>query len=203
MIAKLKGFVSEYHPPYMILDVHDVGYEVYIPEGICSEEVDLDKEVELYIRQIFREDSVTLYGFLNRKSKDLFDKLIEVKGCGPKLGMAIIGELGDNLTIHAITTQDTKKLKEVSGVGVRLAERIILELKGKLDELFGKQLIESYAPRKAVVEMNNYLIDALLSLGYKKGEAEKAAQLLKDNIENVNELTIQQQIKLALKEMRK
>ncbi len=205
MIAKLKGNVIEYAPPSLVVDVMGIGYDVHLPFGLCppSQKIDVGSSVDLFIRQIIREDSMTLYGFFSRKSRDLFDKLTEVKGCGPKLSQAILAELGDDSTVSAIIQQDAKLLKKVTGVGSRLAERIILELKGRLEDIYIISSSEHVASEMISRELSSDLIDALLSLGYRKSDCEKAIDILLKDQNDFAKLTLQDQIKKTLGVLRK
>ncbi len=173
MIGRLRGHLVEIEGNTALVDVSGVGYEVMLPELVLMRLPAPGEAVELRIRQIFREDGVSLYGFLEPFQRRVFDLLIEVKGCGPKIGLALIGQLGEEAVASAILAQDARTLARATGVGPRLAERIILELKDKMAGEAFQRKVEASLPTKAPVE--DELVDALLALGYRRAEAETAA----------------------------
>ena len=129
MIARLRGEVLEAGSGRLVVDVHGVGYEVQVPDTVLLAVGPIGSSVDLFVRQIVREDDVSLYGFLNADQRRLFDLLREVKGCGSRTSLSIISNLGEETTMAAIAGQDMKLLSRAPGVGPRLAERIIVELK--------------------------------------------------------------------------
>jgi Holliday junction DNA helicase RuvA len=131
------------------------------------------EEVTLLIRQIVREDTLSLYGFLTTFQRRLFDLLLGVNGCGPKAATALLGQLGEDSVATAIVTQDAKVLMRATGVGAKLAERMILELKDKMPQEALLRKVES-ATRGPVKSLDE-VVDALLALGYRRAEAEVAA----------------------------
>src|SRR5437016_3561409 len=132
MIGRLCGVLLEASGGMVLVDCGGVGYEVLVPESVMLQMPCVGERVELRIRQVFREDDVSLYGFLEPFQRRLFDLLLTVKGCGPKIGLSLIGQLGEDAVCGAILTQDARALSRATGVGARLAERIILELKEKM-----------------------------------------------------------------------
>lgn len=177
-----------------VVNAGGVGYEVLLPEAVVVQLPAIGEEVTLLIRQIFREDGVSLYGFLLPFQRRIFDLLLDVKGCGPKVGLALIGQVGEDAVANAILAQEAKILIRATGVGARLAERIILELKDKIqEESFLRKIAAANAPKTAPPPVSE-LVDALLSLGYRRGEAEAAAHEVRGQGDDV-----QEQIKLALR----
>jgi len=197
MIGRLRGQIIEVGGSTVLIDVHGVGYEVMVPELVLMRLPAPGEVAELRIRQIFREDGVTLYGFLEPFQRRIFDLLIEVKGCGPKIGLALIGQLGEQAVASAILAQDSRSLARATGVGPRLAERIILELKDKMAAEAFQNRVEASLPN-AVVPITDELVDALLALGYRRAEAETAAEEARAQAEGVEE-----QIKFALRSLRR
>lgn len=199
MISRLRGELLEHHGSTIVVDVHGVGYEVQIPESAWTSLPDLGERVDLFVRQVFREDDVSLYGFVDAGERRLFDLLTEVKGCGPKIGLSLLGQVGAAAVAEAILRQDSKTLSLASGVGPRLAERIILELKDKVQqEAFMQKVEAATTSRKAVVHVADDLVDALLALGYRRQEAENAAALARDESDSVEE-----QLKTALRSLQR
>jgi len=178
----------------VVVDAGGVGYEVQVPDAVIVRLPKIGDEVNLLIRQIFREDGVSLYGFLLPFQRRLFDLLLSVKGCGPKVGLALIGQVGEETVANAILAQDPKILTRATGVGARLGERIILELKDKIQEEAFLRKIESATPVRKQTPPGDELVEALLSLGYRRNEAESAANEAREQ-----EKDVQDQLKLALR----
>ncbi|KAA0238287.1 MAG: Holliday junction branch migration protein RuvA [Armatimonadetes bacterium] len=198
MIGRLRGELAEVEGSTVIVDVAGVGYQVTLPEFVAAMLPPLGDEVVFRIRQVVREDSNTLYGFLDAEQLRLFDLLCEVKGCGPRLAMSLIGQLGEETVAQAILGQDARVLVRASGVGLKLAERILLELKDKVRE-------ESFLRRAGQVQRaaartpeSDTLVDALVALGYRRPDAESVAREVRGQAE-----TVEEQLKLALRQLSK
>jgi Holliday junction DNA helicase RuvA len=191
MIARLNGRVVENDGSTLLVDVHGVGYEVLVPATVAIELPVSEESIILWIRQVFREDDVSLYGFSTLSQRRLFDLLREVKGCGPKIGLAVIGQLGEEVATSALINQDAKTLARASGVGPRLAERMVLELKDKVGrEAFLAKVTTAAKPSSEPDE----LVDALMGLGYRRPEAERAAEDARKQATGLD-----QQLRVALK----
>lgn len=200
MIARLRGELLESGAGRVVVDCGGVGYEALVPEAVLAQLPAVGQAVDLHVRQVFREDSVTLYGFLDSFERRIFDLLTEVKGCGPKTSLAILSDVGAESASRAIAGQDAKLLCRASGVGPRLAERILLELKDKIRE---EELVRmaSRSTGSAVVhrlEVKDELVDALVALGYRRLEAEAAASSARDSADSIED-----QIKEALRSLRR
>lgn len=198
MIGRLRGELAEVEGSTVIVDVAGVGYQVTLPEYVAAMLPPLGDEVVFRIRQVVREDSNTLYGFLDAEQLRLFDLLCEVKGCGPRLAMSLIGQLGEETVAQAILGQDARVLVRASGVGLKLAERILLELKDKVRE-------ESFLRRAGQIQRaaartpeSDTLVDALVALGYRRPDAESVAREVRGQAE-----TVEEQLKLALRQLSK
>ena len=170
MITFLKGFVEELEENKVHLDVQGVGYGVeissqtlvHLKEGI---------EVELLVHHHITDSDQRLFGFYSKDEMQLFEKLITVKGVGPKSGITIVSGLPADHLIQAITTKDAAALSRVPGIGKKTAERIILELKDKLGEV-----TRTSSPTEAAsASVTDEVTSALESLGFKKRQAEDAA----------------------------
>lgn len=199
MIGRLRGELLEIEGNLAVVECGGVGYEVALPEAVLVQLPETGQSVDLLTRQIFREDGVFLYGFLHSFQRRLFDLLLTVKGCGPKVGLALIGQLGEDAVASAILVQDSKVLARASGVGPKLAERIVLELKDKMQEEAVMRKIEAAMPATRVKQAPaDELVEALMALGYSRKEAESAASGARDEADNV-----QEQIKLALRALQR
>ena len=170
MIAHLRGRILEKHPTHLILEAAGVGYEVAISipsfSGLPSE----GAEVSLYIHTHVREDVLALYGFLRREEKQLFERLIGVSGIGPKLAMTVLSGMAPNALVSALRGNDLTALTRIPGVGKKTAERMVLELRDKLE---GLTAAPSPAPAS---RMEEDVISALVNLGYQRSSAEAAAK---------------------------
>ncbi|MCC7229756.1 MAG: Holliday junction branch migration protein RuvA [Fimbriimonadaceae bacterium] len=198
MIGRLRGTFVESEGSLVLVECAGVGYEVQVPDSVLAYMPPAGEEVTLLIRQIFREDGVSLYGFLESFQRRLFDLLMTVKGCGPKVGLSLIGTLGQDAVAGAIQAQDARGLARAPGVGARLAERIILELREKIgEEQFTRRVIAAAVVRTQAAPTDE-LVDALLALGYRRSEAENAALDARENVDGVEE-----QLRHALRVLKK
>jgi holliday junction DNA helicase RuvA len=198
VIGRLRGELIEIDGSMAIVDAGGVGYEVTMPDSLLIRLGMPGDRVDVITRQIFREDGVSLYGFLEPFQRRLFDLLLSVKGCGPKVGLALIGQLGEDIVASAIVGQDARVLARATGVGARLAERIILELKDKMqEETLHRKMFAAAAPKKAPV-ITDELVEALIALGCRRAEAEGAAEVARERADSVEE-----QLKFALNYLRK
>lgn len=193
MISRLHGTLLEAGANIVVIDVCGVGYDVFLAPSFSYALPAVGDACTLFIRQIFREDGTSLYGFLTKDQRHLFDQLLEVKGCGPKLAISVIGELGEMTVVSAIVALDVKALVKAPGVGARLAERIILELKDKV-------LLQSHM--RAAIQVTpppeDELIAALTALGVRRSDADRVASDAR-----LEATSIEAQIPIALRMLKK
>ncbi|MDQ2806648.1 MAG: Holliday junction branch migration protein RuvA [Chloroflexota bacterium] len=167
MIAGLRGKVAGKEVDSVIVDCGGVLYRVYVPGSALSEVGDEGDDVRLYTYLAVREAAMTLYGCTTRRQLDLFETLLNVTGVGPKVALAIIGTMPVDTLEAAISQGDLMLLTRVPGVGKKLAQRLVLELKGKLDlAALGIGPAGSGMPPGPLAEV----ADALGALGYSAGE---------------------------------
>jgi len=201
MIARLRGELLEIAPPHLVVDVQGVGYEVMVPEHVLAMNPTLGMPVDLTIRQVFREDGVTLYGFSDSTERQVFDLMTGVNGCGPKTGLSLLSMVGTDAALSAIVTGDAKVLTRASGVGAKLAERLILELKDKVQELMIRRKVGysgSSAVTKVAPVVSDELIEALMNLGCRRNEADNVAAQAREQSDD-----LQEQIVIALRLLKK
>lgn len=198
MLDFIKGNISEIYEGEIVLDNNDIGYLISISQLDISK-LSLNEELKIYLRLILREDNISLYGFLNKDSRILFDLLNTVSSVGPKLSMTILGALGSSQLRSAILSEDANILTKSPGVGKKTANRIILELKDKISKKsFTEDLDLSILDSSDTIDINNDLaLEALLSLGYNEYEAKIALR----NVDQSQELS--EIIRQALKVMAK
>ncbi len=164
MISYLQGKILQKKSNYIILLVDNIGYQVFISKNLLLQ-LKNNQELSLYIYQKVSDNAIDLYGFLDCEEKDFFELLISVKGVGPRGALSIL-DLGSLIEIkQAIARQDSAYLTQVSGIGKRTAERMVVELKTKIKD-FVKNETSEFSADKA-----EELLNALLSLGYSKEEA--------------------------------
>ncbi|EFA89689.1 MAG: Holliday junction branch migration protein RuvA [Peptoniphilus lacrimalis] len=198
MLDFIKGNISEIYEGEIVLDNNDIGYLISISQLDISK-LSLNEELKIYLRLILREDNISLYGFLNKDSRTLFDLLNTVSSVGPKLSMTILGALGSSQLRSAILSEDANILTKSPGVGKKTANRIILELKDKISKKsFTEDLDLSILDSSDTIDINNDpALEALLSLGYNEYEAKIALR----NVDQNQELS--EIIRQALKVMAK
>jgi len=175
MYAYPEGIIKVKHPTSVVLDVGGVGYEVITSLSTSASLPAVDQSAKVLTDFIVREDSQQLFGFATEEERELFRSLRSVSGIGPKLAITILSGLPVNDLIRAVGTQDMAALNAISGVGKKTAERIILEMKGKVGESVVGISSGSGEGRFEDEKLSDAL-QALISLGYKKASAETALQ---------------------------
>ncbi len=171
MIAHLRGKLIFKQPGQAIIEAGGVGYDVTISVPTFTALPVAGAEASLHIYTQVSEDQIALFGFQDREEKRLFEKLITVSGVGPKLAIKILSGLSPERTVQAIRGQDHAQLTRIPGVGRKLAERLVVELKDKLDE-FAVAPVQTSAKGPAVDDV----LSALVNLGYQRAAAEKAIE---------------------------
>ena len=167
MIARLRGKLAEKEPARVVIDVGGVGYEVFIPTTTFTAMPSAGAEVSLDIHTHVREDALSLYGFSSRQERRVFERLISISGIGPKLAVTILSGGSVEGLVGAIRRGDLARLTSIPGVGKKTAERIVVELRDKLQEF-------TEEPAKPVVETD--VLSALENLGYSRPMAEAAVR---------------------------
>lgn len=193
MLEFIKGKIESIENEYIVLESGSIGYMIYMANrelfGLTT-----NSDVLIYTRLIVREDSLTIYGFSQKSTRDIFDLLTTVTGIGPKLAMGVLNDTDISFILSAIVNEDVKSLTEIPGIGKKTAQRLILELKDKVEKLnfdFGpmEEINSSVSPNKTSA------LEALISLGYNEYEAKNALENVDDKLE------ISQMIREALKLM--
>lgn len=168
MIAHLRGRLISKHPNQAIVEAAGVGYEVNISVPTYSGLPALGSEVSLFIYTHVREDALALFGFLRAEDKQLFERLISVSGIGPRLAITILSGMAADAMVAAIRGNNVASLTRIPGIGKKTAERMVLELRDKLDS-FGAQPAAT-----AASPVEEDVISALVNLGYQRALVEKA-----------------------------
>lgn len=168
MIGHLRGKLLSKYPQQAMIEAAGVGYDVVISVPTYSALPGEGSEVALYIHTHIREDTLALYGFLNREEKRVFERLITVSGVGPKLAVTIQSGLSTERLVAAIRGHDHATLSQIPGIGKRLAERLVVDLKDKLEDLATAPHMVETGPSTEDV------LSALVNLGYQRALAQKA-----------------------------
>lgn len=192
MFDFIKGEIVDIHDDYCVIENNGMGYIVYMASSEIEELTYIQKKI--FLRLIVREDSLTIYGFLSKESRTLFDLLTSVSSVGPKVALGMLSFLSVSNIVYAINTEDSDVLTKAPGVGKKTAQRIVLELKDKISKYNFN--IDIKIIEEPVVE-NSAVIDALISLGYNSYEAKLALNGVDNNLD------ISNQIKYALKNLSK
>ena len=171
MIAHLRGKLIQKEPGQAIVECSGVGYDVVISVPTFTALPSVGAETSLHIHTQVSEDQLALFGFLDREEKRMFERLITVRGVGAKLAGKILNELSPERTVQAIRAQDHAQLTRIAGVGKKLAERLVVELKDKLDDF-----AVAPAPSSVAGPAVDDVLSALTNLGYQRPAAEKAIE---------------------------
>ncbi|ACQ68528.1 Holliday junction DNA helicase RuvA [Candidatus Williamhamiltonella defendens] len=184
MISRMKGIILEKQPPWILLDIQGMGYDIQLPMTCFYQLPELGQEAIIFTHFVVREDAQLLYGFHHPKERAMFSELIKVNGVGPKLGLAILSGMSSEEFICALEKEDISNLIKLPGVGKKTAERLLVEMKDRIKNL-NKNLFKSTADHMlssvstdlSAKSAEAEAISALISLGYKPQEA---AQLIKN-----------------------
>jgi Holliday junction DNA helicase RuvA len=181
MIAHLRGVLLEKHPNQLVVDVGGVGYDVTIPVSTFSSVGETGSEVKLRVHTHVREDAIALFGFASAEEKTIFEKLISVSGIGPKLAITVLSGLPTGDLVQAIRQGQLERLVRIPGVGKKTGERMILELRDKLEAVglatAAPQQSRSSEPVLSDIEQD--VLSALTNLGCARPAAEAAIRKAK------------------------
>ena len=190
MIGRLTGLLAEKSPPQLLIDVNGVGYEVDVPMSSFYNLPALGERVTLLTHFIVREDAQVLFGFLTHDERTTFRLLVKISGVGPRTALAILSGLSVTELAQAVSLQESGRLVKVPGIGKKTAERLLLELKGKLGDALT-------TPMQVASGAQSDILQALLALGYNDREAAAALKALPPGV------GVSDGIKLALKALAK
>lgn len=176
MFAYIKGELAEKGQNYVVLDVNGVGYQIFVSDLAISQIGDIGSNVKLFTYYYVREDLICLYGFLNREEQRMFELLLSVSGIGAKSAIATLSNITPSSFALAVITNNVATLTKIPGVGNKIAQRLILELKDKIKT---EEAVAKAPETKLVIETNENVEEAsaaLQILGYTKKEIEKALE---------------------------
>ncbi len=188
MIGRLAGLLAEKNPPRLLIDVAGVGYEVDVPMSTFYNLPGLGEPVVLLTHFVVREDAQALFGFLTPAERETFRELVKVAGIGPRTALSVLSGIGVGELAQAVSRQESGRLVKVPGIGKKTAERLLLELKGRLGPDLG-------LPASTLSDAQADIQQALVALGYSERDAVSACKALPAGI------GVADGIKLALKSL--
>ena len=190
MIGRITGLLAEKNPPELLVDCHGVGYELLVPMSTFYNLPALGEKVSLLTHFVVREDAQILFGFATASERSAFRQLIKISGVGPRTALGVLSGMSVQDLAQAVAAQEPGRLTKVPGIGKKTAERLLLELKGKLGADVG-------VAAAALGDAQNDILQALLALGYNDKEAALALKALPAAV------GVSEGIKLALKALAK
>jgi Holliday junction DNA helicase RuvA len=180
MIASISGNVRKIGKDYLIIGVGGIGVRVFVPRTVLEDVGGIGRHMSLHTHLIVRETELTLYGFESEEDLSLFEILLGVNGVGPKVGLAILSTLSPELLKSAIMREETAVLQRVPGIGKKTAERIMFQLRDKLD------LTAETAAMPFVSDVDSDVIDVLTGLGFSIVEAQAALQNIPREVKEID-----------------
>ena len=193
MISRLTGKLIEKNPPQVVIDVNGVGYEADVSMQTFSNLPSVGETVHLYTQLVVREDAHLLFGFASAEERATFRQLVKVSGIGAKTALGILSAMNADELAQAIAEEDVKRLSSAPGIGKKTAERMVLELRGKLTASGSAQA----QPAAQAGESSEDIVSTLLALGYNEKEARAAAKGIPADTE------VGEGVRLALKNLLK
>lgn len=202
MIRFIHGELAEISDGMIVVEAGGIGYGIRVPLSVMSGLPGIGQEIKIYTYFALRQDAVELYGFLSKEDRSMFTMLLSVSGIGPKGALAILGALTPDDLRMAIVTGDSKAISRAPGVGGKTAQRVVLELKDKLDATaVFEQALQSgngSSQESAVYpSAQKEAIEALIALGYSNQEAARAVK----KVEITGDMTVDEILKLSLKNL--
>ncbi|MDI6791691.1 MAG: Holliday junction branch migration protein RuvA [bacterium] len=192
MIVTLEGKLTHKSPTYIILDAGGIGYGLHVPLSTYHKLPQISESARVFTHLAVREDAFVLYGFYSPEERDVFFKICSVTGVGPKCGLALLSALSVEEIKEVIYKKDMASLTAISGIGKRTAERIIFELKDKIEP-------PSTQVKEGREDIMQDAEEALISLGYERVKAQKAIKKARERLEGT--VSLERLIKEALKNM--
>ena len=197
MISYIKGLLVETFEDTIVVEAGNIGYNIHVPLSLLERLPKVGNEVKVFTYFQVREDAMSLYGFLNRQDLDMFKQLIGVNGIGPKGALGVLSTLTPDSLRMAIISGDAKAISKAPGIGVKTAQRVILDLKDRVH-------IEDMLPQETealggslVGQTGKEAMEALVALGYSGSEAAKAVR----QVEITDEMTVEDVLKASLKHL--
>ena len=198
MIGSLNGLIKNKKPSEVLIEVNGIGYEVHVPLSTSFKLPEIDQQTHLLTHLIIREDQHTLYGFATEEERNLFRALIRISGVGPKLAITILSGTNVEDFVRSVQAQDADALIHLPGIGKKTAERLLVEMKDRIDQIGGVNLKEGDGIESSGIQVIKEAHNALSSLGYKSIEARKILEKI-----NSKGLTVEELLRQALQSLNK
>lgn len=202
MIGQIAGVLLEKQAPFLLIDVRGLGYEVQAPMTTFYKLPEIGEKVILHTHFVVREDVQLLFGFGERRERDLFRQLIKVNGVGPKLGLAILSGMESQVFVQCVQDNDVNTLVRLPGIGKKTAERLLIEMRDRLADWLVEPEYTDHDDKTSLViaaaakDIRKEAESALMALGYKAHEANRAVAAVKESADSSEAL-----IRAALKNM--
>jgi Holliday junction DNA helicase RuvA len=195
MIALIRGHLIQKNPGYVLVETNGIGYQLFVSLTTFYDLPESEQNVVLHAHTHVREDLLQLYGFSTLLEKELFQILIGVSGIGPKLALNILSGITPPELVHSLGSGDMARLISIPGVGRKTAERMILDLREKAQKIQTREAFPG-TDRRPPDKMAEDVVSALVNLGYKKGQAEKAVESI---LRQTPEITLERALKASLR----
>lgn len=200
MISYIKGQLTEISNDIIVVENQGIGYEIHVPLSLLDELPKLGEEVKIFTYFLVREDAMSLYGFFHRQDLSMFQKLLGVSGIGPKGALAMLSALRPDVLRTAIFTGDAKTLAKTPGVGIKTAQRVILELKDRIDPdevlaMASNETDPAGGNASGMLSAAQEAADALVALGYGAADASRAVR----QVEVTSDMTSEEILKKSLR----
>jgi Holliday junction DNA helicase RuvA len=176
MIGFLRGVILRKQPPQLLLEVHGVGYELEAPMSTFYELSDVGTEITLFTHLVVREDAQILFGFGSESERRMFRSLLRVNGVGPKMALSILSGISADGFAACVRSNDVAALTKLPGIGKKTAERLVVEMRDRLQDVGATDTLTGAAARP-----RDEALSALVALGYKPQEADRMLQAIKEN----------------------
>ncbi len=189
MIGYIRGLLVQKQPPWLLLDVNGVGYELEAPMSTFYVLPEAQNEISLYVHMLVRQDAQLLFGFSDQGQRELFRSLIRINGVGPRVALAILSTLDTREFVNCIQHEDVAMLTRVPGIGKKTAERMIIDMRDRIDDQqYDAAPDGATRPLAAADHPIQDAIGALMALGYKAPEARRAVNAVKAQSERRDDL---------------
>jgi Holliday junction DNA helicase RuvA len=197
MISHIQGILEHKDKDFVIVDVSGIGYKIYAPSSTLNQLPNPGDKVKIHTEQVVREDSITLYGFILKEERNLFNSLLTVSGVGPKSAMAMIAGIPLDKLVTAIIQGNYSLITSVPGIGSKTAQKIVIDLKEKLAKSYGAKPIELMGGMRGEANLISDALSALITLGYSPREAREAIMNSKMDLDKAK--SVEEILKVALK----
>ena len=199
MISYIKGLLVETFEDTIVVEAGNIGYNIHVPLSLLERLPKVGNEVKVFTYFQVREDAMSLYGFLNRQDLDMFKQLIGVNGLGPKGALGVLSTLTPDSLRMAIISGDAKAISKAPGIGVKTAQRVILDLKDRvhIEDMLPHETETEALGGSLVGQTGKEAMEALVALGYSGSEAAKAVR----QVEITDEMTVEDVLKASLKHL--